>query len=125
MPRLPRLRPRAAALGALAAALPVAVGAAILRLRRARPAGAPVGPTPEPEPAPAAPPPSTPGLLDLNTASVQALQGLPGIGPARARRIVQSREADGPFASPEDLVARGLLPASVLHQIREAVVAGP
>ena len=46
--------------------------------------------------------PSTPAgtvALDLNTASEQALQTLPGIGPAKARAIVAYRESHGPFAS--------------------------
>jgi competence protein ComEA len=42
--------------------------------------------------------------LDLNAASAQALQTLPGIGPVLAERIVADREAHGPFRTPEDLL---------------------
>lgn len=37
------------------------------------------------------------GRLDLNRASAQELESLPGIGPVLAQRIVDHREAHGPF----------------------------
>jgi competence protein ComEA len=43
------------------------------------------------------------GPIDLNTASQQQLETLPGIGPAIAGRIVQHREQHGPFRQPGDL----------------------
>lgn len=45
-----------------------------------------------------------PGPLDLNTASVSDLDALPGIGEATAQKIVDEREKNGPFATPEDLM---------------------
>ncbi len=53
-----------------------------------------------------------PGLLvvdgeprvDLNTAGVEMLQALEGIGPVLAERIVEFREQFGPFRSVEELM---------------------
>jgi competence protein ComEA len=44
-----------------------------------------------------------PGLLDLNTAGVPELDGLPGIGPVLAQRIVDHRTREGPFTSVDQL----------------------
>ena len=43
------------------------------------------------------------GLVNINTATVQQLQTLPGIGQAKANAIVAYREANGNFSSIEDL----------------------
>jgi competence protein ComEA len=43
------------------------------------------------------------GLLDLNTATVQDFDGLPGIGPVLADRIVSWRTEHGRFASVDQL----------------------
>lgn len=52
--------------------------------------------------------------LDPNTATEAALDRLPGIGAATARAIVQSRQEDGPFRSPDDLSrVKGVGPAAV------------
>ena len=56
-------------------------------------------------------------LVNINTASEADLNGLPGIGDVRAAKIVESRAADGPFTTPDELVSRGLIPQSVLDDI--------
>lgn len=48
----------------------------------------------------------TPGRaagIDLNTATAAQLELLPGVGPTLAARIVQDRQANGPFKSVDDL----------------------
>lgn len=42
--------------------------------------------------------------VNLNTATVEELDTLPGVGEATARAIVEDREANGPFATIEDLM---------------------
>ncbi|MBI5966904.1 MAG: ComEA family DNA-binding protein [Deltaproteobacteria bacterium] len=42
--------------------------------------------------------------ININTASVEELDTLPGIGPKMARAIFEYRETYGKFASPEDLL---------------------
>jgi competence protein ComEA len=42
--------------------------------------------------------------VDINTADVQALaQVLDGVGPAKAKAIVEYRQANGPFKTVDDL----------------------
>lgn len=49
-------------------------------------------------------PPVTQTLpVNINTADVQALDGLPGIGPVLAQRIVDYRNEYGPFTTPEEI----------------------
>jgi competence ComEA-like helix-hairpin-helix protein len=68
-------------------------------------------PRSEPAAAPALP---ADGLVDINAADAAALQQLPGVGPVSAERIVEEREAGGPFASVEELTrVAGFGPAKV------------
>lgn len=48
--------------------------------------------------------PANTGRININTASVELLKELPGIGAALAARIVEYREANGPFETPEALM---------------------
>jgi len=52
--------------------------------------------------------------VDLNQADWPELAQLPSIGPTLARRIVESREADGPFLEIDDLRrVRGIGPKTL------------
>jgi competence protein ComEA len=47
--------------------------------------------------------------LNLNTATLEELAQLPGVGPTIAQRIVRHREKSGPFRKLEELlVVRGI-----------------
>ncbi len=63
--------------------------------------------------------------VNINAAPAAVLDTLPGVGPVRADRIVESRQASGPFARPEELVERQLIPQSVFDQIRDLITLGP
>jgi competence protein ComEA len=52
--------------------------------------------------------------IDINTANQDQLAMLTGIGPAKAAAIVEYREANGPFASVDDLAkVRGIGSATI------------
>ncbi len=44
--------------------------------------------------------------VDVNTANSDALRGIKGIGPAKAKAILDERQAHGPFKDAADLGAR-------------------
>jgi competence protein ComEA len=67
-------------------------------------------------------PPAKP--VNINTATSEELQQVPGIGPATAEKILQMRKSYGPFKSVDDLLAiRGLGPKR-LEKMRKYLVAG-
>jgi competence protein ComEA len=66
-------------------------------------------------------PPSSASPVDLNTATAEQLDALPGIGPATAAAIIADRGANGPFRSVDDLGrVRGIGDAK-LEQLRGLV----
>jgi competence ComEA-like helix-hairpin-helix protein len=78
--------------------------------------------------APAAPASSTappvPLLIDINIASAAQLELLPAIGPTLAARIVADREANGPFATVDDLGRVRGIGEKTLAGVRAFVVCG-
>jgi competence protein ComEA len=63
------------------------------------------------------------GLVDLNSATPEELDGLPGIGPVTVQKIVAARQ-ERPFSSLEDAVERGVLNNGQLEKIRDLATVG-
>jgi competence protein ComEA len=94
------------------------------------PAVAQTGPPPKSPSSPAAAAPSATGkpaaksdktsdFVDINSASAEELDKLPGIGPARAKAIIASR----PYNGKDDLVQRKIIPPNVYNQIKDKIIA--
>src|SRR6266571_1804411 len=101
-------------LAALNLAAPLTDGEQVLVPARGPPAGSsgvPVAPGVS----------ATPGLININTASESDLEGLSGIGPVLAQRIVDYRTQHGPFSSVDGLLdVSGIGPAT-LDEFRDQV----
>lgn len=63
------------------------------------------------------------GLVNLNTATPEELEALPGIGPVTVQKIVAARQ-EQPFASLEDAVQRGVINRGQLEDIQAVATAG-
>lgn len=59
-------------------------------------------------------------LVDLNRASADALDALPGIGPVTAAKIIAARQSQ-PFSSVQDLLDRKLVGQKVFDEIKSLV----
>lgn len=60
--------------------------------------------------------------LNINAASAEELQALPGIGRVTAQRIVDYRAAQGPFVVQEDLLKVKGVGHSTLQKISDKIV---
>jgi len=59
--------------------------------------------------------------ININTASAQQLETLPGIGEVLAGRIVEYRQQKGAFSSPDDLLGVRGIGTKRLEEIRERI----
>jgi competence protein ComEA len=65
------------------------------------------------------------GKININTATAAEFERLPKIGPSIAQRIVEYRDAHGPFARIEDLQrVKGIGPAT-FEALKDSVTVGP
>lgn len=62
--------------------------------------------------------------VDLNSADAPALETVKGIGPARARAIVEYRKSNGPFASVDDLVKVPGIGEKSIEKLRDQITVG-
>ena len=70
--------------------------------------------------------PATNGVvapLNINQASLKELQKLPGVGKVTAEKIIAYREANGPFATVDDLLKVNGMGKKTLAKIRDRVMA--
>jgi competence protein ComEA len=82
-----------------------------------------VGDAAVPGPSTADAPAAGGGLVNINTATPEELEALPGIGPVTVQKIVAGRQ-ERPFASLEEAVERGVIHNGQLEDIREVATAG-
>ncbi len=65
------------------------------------------------------------GVVNLDTASAEQLDTLPGIGPVLAQRIVAWRTAHGPFSTVDDLDEVSGIGTATLAKLRGLLTVGP
>ncbi len=66
---------------------------------------------------------STDGRIDINTATLEAFESLPGIGPAIAERIISYRNINGRFDVIEDLTEVSGIGDKTIEKLRDKIVA--
>ena len=69
-------------------------------------------------------PARTGGSVNINTATLEELCALPGIGESLARRVIEYREENGPFARIEDITRVSGIGSGILDGLRDKITVG-
>lgn len=67
---------------------------------------------------------TTTELVNINIASQSELESLPGIGPTTAAKIIEYREANGPFLSIEDIINVSGIGPGTYERIKDLITVG-
>ncbi|MEO6563438.1 MAG: helix-hairpin-helix domain-containing protein [Nitrosospira sp.] len=62
--------------------------------------------------------------VNINTATQAQLETLQGIGPAKAKAIVDHRKKNGPFKSPNDLEKVNGIGPGIMKRVRKDITVG-
>ncbi|MDK2992461.1 MAG: competence protein ComEA, partial [Clostridiales bacterium] len=63
------------------------------------------------------------GKIDINSATIEELDKLPGIGPAKAQKIIDYREQNGPFKAIDDIQQVSGIGPATFENIKDLIVA--
>jgi len=63
-------------------------------------------------------------LININTASIDELDQLPGIGETTAIRIIDYRTVNGPFANIEDIINVSGIGTATYEEIKDLITVG-
>ncbi len=67
---------------------------------------------------------TTGNAIDINTAGAAQLDGLPGIGPVLAERIIAYRDENGPYQTVDELEAVEGISLTMVEELRPLVTVG-
>ena len=68
---------------------------------------------------------STTELVNINTASPDEIDALPGVTTPAAQRVIEYREQNGPFLNIEDIINVQGIGAGTFERIKDQITVGP